>query len=186
MPSIDTRTAPTRTIIRLDLLMPEKMKKPSPPAATNEAKAATLTPRTTAFRTPAMIIGSERGIFTFHMTCESDIPIPRAASISDGLIWFKAICVFRRIGRSEYMVIAITAGASPRPNRKGANNTTMSANRAKLGIVIRTPAIDVTICANLGLDETKRPRGTLTRTDIGKAMAMICICRKNCTTISVW
>ncbi|CAC6996678.1 Uncharacterised protein [Staphylococcus aureus] len=97
--------------------IPNKIKSPSPPAPINAASVAVPIINTIAVLTPAIITGIAIGSSTLVKRLNGFIPIPLAASMSDGSTSLIPVYVFLKIGNNAYTTSAIIAGTRPIPNK---------------------------------------------------------------------
>ncbi|CRG03233.1 Uncharacterised protein [Streptococcus pneumoniae] len=126
---------------------------------------------TIAVLIPAIITGMAIGNSTLVNRRMGFIPIPFAASTSDGSTSFTPVYVLRNIGKSAYTTSAMIAGNRPIPN-----NGIINPSNANEGIVCSIAAIFMTISDIFFVLVNKIPSGTAMIVAINKAINDICIC----------
>ncbi|SIN58476.1 Uncharacterised protein [Mycobacteroides abscessus subsp. abscessus] len=145
--------------------IPNKIRSPKPPAPINAASVAVPIIKTIAVLIPAIITGIAIGNSTFERRRPGFIPIPFAASTSDGSTSFIPVYVFLKIGNNAYTTNAITAGTLPIPN-----NGIIRPNKAREGIVCNTAAIFIITSDNLRVFVKAIPNGTPIKAAINRAI----------------
>ncbi len=83
--------APAITESFVDISSPSLTKSPNPPAPMYAAMAAMAIPMTTAVLTPAIIMGADRGSYSWIRSWKYVIPMPLPASMVAGSTFFNAI-----------------------------------------------------------------------------------------------
>ena len=115
---------PTIVMAALLVVIPRYMATPRPPAPIKDAIPASAIVMVTIFRIPDRITGIASGILILNRICVLVLPIPFAASRIFESTCVSPVYVLRTIGKSAYIVKAMTAVAFPTPE-KGIRNPSM-------------------------------------------------------------